>query len=173
MVERADHKIATFVIHPDEGLRLGPEETLAEELRSRGNDAVAGYTVLPGELVRDREKAREFLKRAEITIAIVFRVLGEEERVTYVPGTALYAGPVYPSFWGYWGYAWPVVYSPGYLSNDQVVALETLVYALETGDLLWAGKSETTNPKDIRKVVKELVKKAAKRMRKDGLLPKK
>ena len=55
-------KMATFVISSDDALRLGPEETLAAELRSRGMDAVAGYTVLPGELAKDTEKAKEFLK---------------------------------------------------------------------------------------------------------------
>ena len=39
-------KMATFVVSSDDTMRWGPEETLAAELRSRGMDAVAGYTVL-------------------------------------------------------------------------------------------------------------------------------
>ena len=52
-------KVATFVISADDTMRWGPEETLAAELRSRGMDAVAGYTVLPGELTKDPENAKE------------------------------------------------------------------------------------------------------------------
>jgi len=166
----AGEKVATFVIHPDETLRLGPEETLAEELRERGIDCIAGYTVLPGELAKDPEKAKDFIKKAGITGAVLIRVLGNEERTTYVPGTAWYAGPYYPSFWGYWNYGWSVAYTPGYIRSDKVLTIETLVYSVEENQLLWAAKSETTNPKDVRKFMKQLVSKAAKRMRKDGLI---
>ena len=55
-------KMTTFVVSADDTMRWGPEEPLAAELRSRGMDAVAGYTVLPGELAKDTEKAKEFLK---------------------------------------------------------------------------------------------------------------
>jgi len=51
-------KMATFVLSSDDTMRWGPEETLAAELRRRGMDAVAGYTVLPGELAKDKEKAK-------------------------------------------------------------------------------------------------------------------
>ena len=154
-------------------MRLGPEETLATELRSRGNDCVAGYTILPVELTRDREKAKEFLKRTGLNYAILIRVAGKDEEIHYMPGTAWYAGPYYPSFWGYWDYGWSSVYSPGYFYSQTVVTVETLVYSIEQNTLLWAGASQTTDPEDIRKTVKNLANAAGKRMRKDGLLPKK
>ncbi len=71
--------MATFVVSADDTMRWGPEETLAAELRSRGMDAVAGYTVLPGELAKDQDKAKEFLKNAGITGAVMMRVLGYEK----------------------------------------------------------------------------------------------
>lgn len=172
-LETAGKKIAVFVLSPDESMRLGPEETLATELRSRGNDCVAGYTILPVELTRDREKAKEFLKRTGLNYAILIRVAGKDEEIHYMPGTAWYAGPYYPSFWGYWDYGWSSVYSPGYFYSQTVVTVETLVYSIEQNTLLWAGASQTTDPEDIRKTVKNLANAAGKRMRKDGLLPKK
>lgn len=172
-LDTAGKKIAVFVLSPDESMRLGPEETLATELRSRGNDCVAGYTILPVELTRDREKAKEFLKRTGLNYAILIRVAGKDEEIHYMPGTAWYAGPYYPSFWGYWDYGWSSVYSPGYFYSQTVVTVETLVYSIEQNTLLWAGASQTTDPEDIRKTVKNLANAAGKRMRKDGLLPKK
>ncbi len=99
-LDRTGKKVATFVISADESMRLGPEETLAAELRSRGVDCVAGYTVLPGELARDKEKAQAFLKRVGVAYAILIRVAGKAEELHYMPGTAWYAGPYYSSFWG-------------------------------------------------------------------------
>ena len=71
--------MATFVVSSDDTMRWGPEETLAAELRRREMDAVAGYTVLPGELAKDTEKAKEFLKKAGITGAVMMRIVGYEK----------------------------------------------------------------------------------------------
>jgi hypothetical protein len=170
----AGRKVAVFVISPDESMRLGPEETLATELRNRGVDCVAGYTVLPAELAKDQEKAKAFLQKVGLTDAILIRVVGKNEELHYMPGTAWYAGPYYQSFWGYWDYGWSSVYSPGYVYSNTVVTIETVMYSVEKGSLMWAGASRTTNPdEDIRKAIKDLANAAGKKMRKDGLLKKK
>ncbi len=109
----AGKRIAAFVVIPDQSMREGREETLANELRQRGLDCMAGYTVLPGELVRDRERAKEFLKKANISGAVLIRLLGDEEKTSYSPGTVWYTQPYYPTFWGYWNYGWSAVYVPG------------------------------------------------------------
>ncbi len=165
-------KIAIFVVNPDLSMRTGPEETLAREIRKGGRDCVAGYTFLPVELNDDHKRAKEFLKQAGITRAILIRLLSDEERETYVPGTAWYTSAYYPTFSGYWVHGWSTFYSPGYMRSDRVVSMETVVYSIETDELLWAGLSETKNPKnDIRKLVHQFVKEAVKKMRKDGLIP--
>ena len=171
-LDPAGVRIAIFVVSQDESMRLGPEETLATELRNRGRDAKAGYTVLPAELNRDKEKAKMFLKKAGLTHAIMIRVVSKDEEVNYVPGTVWYTQSYYPSFWGYWGHGWSTVYSPGYVYSDTVVTLETLLYSIEPDQLMWASISRTTNPKDIRKMVKDLANATAKQMRKAGLLQK-
>jgi hypothetical protein len=171
-IAQAGKRVAAFLLNPDETMRQGPEETLATEMRRRGVDCLAGYTVLPGVLAKDLEKAKAFIKKSGITGAILMRVVGKEEQTSYTPGTAWYAAPYYPTFWGYWNYGWSAVYTPGYLTTDTVVSVETLVYSVEQDALLWAGRSETTNPKDIRKFVKDLVDAAGKQMRKAGLVRK-
>jgi len=172
LVDMDGKKIAAFIVSSDDSMRLGPEETLAAEMRRRGIDCVAGYTVLPGELAKDQEKAKEFLARAGITGAVMMRVLSREKETRSSPGTAWYSAGYYPSFWGYWNYGWTVVYSPGYTRSDTVVSIETLVYSIEKDQLIWAGMSETTNPKDVRKFAKQLVDAAGKEMRKAGLVRK-
>lgn len=167
-VGKSGQKVAAFVIAAEESMRLGPEESLASLMRERGVDCVAGYTVLPNELARDQAKAREFLARAGITGAIIMRVLGEEEqkqaKVTWV------SGPAYPSFWNYWGYSWHAVYVPGNVDTDKAYSVETLVFSIEKDELVWGGISETTNPKNIREFLEDLVKAAGKEMKNAGLL---
>ena len=169
VVDASAMKVATFVISADQTMRLGPEETLAAELRRRGIECVAGYTVLPGDLAKDREKAREFLKNAGVTGAVLMRVVGQEEE-TRPRGAAWYSTSYYPSFWGYWNYGWTTVYTFGGAETDRIVSIETLFYSIEKDKLVWAGLSESTNPKNIRKFVKELVDAAGKEMRRAGLV---
>ncbi len=165
-------KVASFVVIPDEVFREGREETLADELRRRGVDCFAGYTLLPGELVKDREKSKEFLKKARVSGVVLIRLVGDEERTSYSSSVAWYSQPYYSTFSGYWNYGWTTVYSPEYKWTDRVITLETLIYSLDTDELLWAGRSETTSPKDIKKFVKELVDAAGKELRKAGLVRK-
>jgi hypothetical protein len=172
VIDFSGRKFAAFIVTADEFLRLGREETLATDLRRRGLDCVAGYTVLPGELAKDEEKAKEFLKNAGINGAVLMRVLVEDQ-TRNVPPSVYYSSGYYPSFWGYWNYGWSAVYSPGYSRTDRIVSIETLVYAIDDDELIWAGQSQTRNPKDdVRKFVKDLVDEAGKEMRKSGLVKK-
>ena len=52
------------------------------------------------------------------------------------------------------------------------VAIETLIYSIEQDQLIWAGESETTDPKDVRKFAEQLVDAIGKEMREAGLVRK-
>jgi hypothetical protein len=171
-IGEARKKVVTFVMNPDPSMREGPEETLAAEMRSRGTNALAGCTILPGELAKDTEKAKAFLQKAGVTGAVLVRVVGKELQTTYVPGSTWYAAPYYPTFWGYWNYGWATVYDPGYTYTDEILTVEVLLYSVERDTLIWAGRSESTNPKEIRKYVKDLVTAAIKKLQKEGLIAK-
>ena len=160
-------KVATFLVNPDPSMRMGPEETLAAELRRRGHDAVAGHIVLPVPLTQDKEKAKEFLTKAGITGAIVMRLVAEGE--TRRPNV-YYSQGYYPSFWGYWNYGWSATYVVGSSDTDKVFFVETLVYSVELDRLLWAGESETVNPEGVREFIRDLVNAAGEEMRKAGLV---
>jgi hypothetical protein len=164
-------KIACFVVIPSEEFRNGREETVAAELRERGLNTIAGYTVLPGELVKDREKAKAFLNKAGVAGAVMLRLVGDQA-ATKQTTAGWYNQPNYNSFWGYWGYGWSSVYVVETTWTDRVITLETMIYSIEKDELLWAGRSETSSPKDIKKFVKDLMDAAGKELRKSGLVPK-
>ncbi len=50
-----------------------------------------------------------------------------------------------------------------------MVVIETLIFSVKTNALVWAGVSESTNPKNAQKLLADLVKAAAKELRKQGL----
>jgi hypothetical protein len=166
-------KVACFAIIPNEELRSAREETVAIEMRARGVDAIAGSVILPAELEKDRGRAKEFLKKAKIDAVIIVRLLGDQEAVKYsTMASVWYSQPYYGSFAGYWNYGWASASFYETTWTERVVTLETVIFSLEKDQLLWAGTSETTSPKDIKKLVSDLAKATGKELKKAGLVPK-
>jgi hypothetical protein len=164
-------KVAALIISKEEGVRYGAEEALARELTARGAVGIAAYTLIPKELIQDKDKAKEFLEKANVAGVVAMRVVGKDKEITQSSGT-YWGGPAYMTFWGsgYYGYGWGGVYSPGYLRTDTIVTVEILVYSLAQDQLIWAGQSQTTNPSKVGPFIKELVAKAAAEMKKQGLI---
>jgi hypothetical protein len=134
---------------------------------------VAAYGLIPKELTKDKEQAKALVDKAGAAGVIAMRVLGREKEVTSSPG-GYWGAPYYSSFWaggGYYGYAWGGgFYDPGYVRTDTIVAVETLVFSLEQDRLVWAGRSETTNPSKVGAFVQELTAKVAAELKKEGLI---
>ncbi len=170
----AGKKIVALVISDDQALRRQAEDTLARDLTARGVQGVPAYTLIPAAEAGDRDKAKARLQQAGAEGVVAMRVAGRNTELNYVPGgpysTSMWNHPYYSSFWGYYGWGWGVVSSPGYLKTDTVVSVETLIYSLPKDKLLWAALSETTNPSDVDSAIKALVNEAAKRLKYEGLI---
>jgi hypothetical protein len=166
----AGKKVAVLVIDQDDSLRVAGEEALVRELTARGIQGVASYRMMPKELAQDPAQAKIWYEKAGVAGVVAFRVVGDDRRKTIVPSTWMTG--YYTSFWGYYGYSYSAVFSPGYTRNERIISLETLIFDVPKNTLVWAGLSVTENPKDGQKVVTEVVKEAAKEMRKQGLVRK-
>jgi len=164
-------KVAALVISKEEGVRYGAEDALAQEITRQGAVGVAAYGLIPKELTRDKEKAKEFLAKAGVAGVVAMRAVGKDQQISSSPAS-YYGGPYYATFWGggYYGWGWGGVYDPGYVRTDTIVYVETLVYSLEQDKLVWAGRSQTTNPSKVGDFIKELTAKAAGEMKKQGLI---
>jgi hypothetical protein len=159
-------KVVALVITSNEATRRAGEDALARELSARGVQGIPGYQInADAKPVRDSEVLRKKLGDAGIAGAVIMRVVDRRVEVNYLPG-----GPVYSSMYGYWDYGWGLMASPGYLTTDTVVSVETLVYNLQQDKLLWGGMSQTIDPRNLDSFVKEVVKAGADEMRKAGLL---
>jgi len=161
-------KVAALVITKDDALRVSAEEWLAEELTARGVQGVATYRIIPREETESAEKAKVWFERAQIEGVVTMRLVSADTERTYSP--VVWSSGYYPSFYGYYGYGWTTVIDlSGGLRTETKVVVETLVYSVPKNALLWAGASETRNPKDARTFMKDLVATVVKEMQKQGL----
>lgn len=166
-VSLAGQKVAALIIDKDESLRVAGEEALARELTTRGMQGVPSYRMVPKEELRNTDQARGWYERAGVQAVVVLKVVDDKTRKDYRAAT--WSSGYYSSLWGYYGYGWGAVYDPGYTRIERVVSLETLIYSVPKNTLLWAGLSETDNPKEAAKVIEEVVKEAVKEMHDQGL----
>jgi hypothetical protein len=169
-------KVLVMVMTLHEDTRNGAEAELARDLRERGVTVVPAYTVIPPNLIQDKDKARPYIEKTGCTYALVLRVLGKGKELegTGPSFTAIpVAMPYYSSFYGgYYTFGWGATYNAGVVEIKDKFRVEALLYDLGTDKLIWAGNSVTTNPDTARKFIEGLVKATSKEMKKQGLLKK-
>ncbi len=163
----AGKKVAALVITKDDGLRQSAEEALVRQLDAIGVEGEASYRLAPREVMQDKDKARAWFAKVGVEGVVAMRLVSADKVTTYSPAT--WTTSYYGSLWGYYGYGWGAVYEPGYLREDTKVIVETLIFSVPKDKLLWAGVSETTNPKNTDVFMKDLVERAVKEMKKQGL----
>jgi hypothetical protein len=156
-------KVVGIALTQDTTLRRVAED---EFVRAAGTDlAIAGYGIVPDAEMRDRASVKARVEAAGADGAVVFRLANVETQERWVPPTT------YGNAWGYWGFAAPLVYEPGYLTTDRIVQVETTVYNVADARLVWAARSETLNPADAQQLIDEVVRAVVDEMRRAKLLP--
>jgi hypothetical protein len=157
-------KVAALLVSEDLSLRMSAEEALARELVARGIDGSAAYKQIPAPELKNPDAAKRWFERDGVAGVVVLRPVAQEKVKRY--DSAVWASPYYSTFWGYYPYSWTTAYVIGGGGTDTVITVESLVYDVPTGKLIWAGVSESTNPKSLQKLVADIVKEAAKKIEK-------
>jgi hypothetical protein len=99
---------------------------------------------------------------------VIMRLVDVAKEQTYVPNTPMPA--YYASPYGYYGYAAPMFYDPGYVQTDMTYMVETNVYSTKMGKLIWTATTSTMNPVNVTSAVDEIVTAIHKQMRDEGFM---
>jgi len=159
-------KVAAVAMMSDNGSRREAEDKLAKELTARGADGVALYRVTPNTNPTDEAQVRAALEQQNFKGAVVMHPVGKKTE------THVTADPDYDPFWGGyyadgWGSPWG---APVDTYTDTIVTVDTRVYSLTQNQLVWEGKSKTTNPENVDKLVAEVATATAEQLDELGLL---
>jgi hypothetical protein len=154
-------KVLTLVIGGDQSLVRAGEDDLCRQVAKV--PCKPAYLAMPDSMRSDIPAAKALVRKEGFDGALVFRVVSDREKVTYVP-------PSYgPTFWGYYGYA--QAYNPGSYRTDQLVRVETSIYSITEDKLLWVGTTETVNPKSLSTLVEEVSKAVRQELVREGAIP--
>ena len=172
-VSFAGKKVAALLMSDDLNLRMSGEEALVRELAAVGvPGGVASNRIVPREELRDPDKAKGWYERAGAEGVVAMRLVDSDKRQVWTP--SMWVTTNYSSLWGYYGYGWNAVYAAGGSTTvERTVVIENLIFSVPLNKLLWAGVTETTNPKDAASAIKDIVAACVKEMTKEGLIRRK
>lgn len=148
--------------------RRAAEDDLARALESgpRGQagklSATQSYLVLEEADLGDAERTRVVVNAKGYDGLVLLSLLPSEQRISVDP-------PMHTPMWGYYGRV-GMVYDPGTVRADTIVRVQTNIYSVSNGKLLWSGISRTTNPRDVHGVIDDIVRDVGHALREEGLL---
>lgn len=166
-------KLLVIGVAENDGTRRLFEDTFAKAIAAQGAAAQASWGRLPRSERLTEEEIREAIAGGAFDGVLVTRLLGITQDQEYVPPSTYTVPSSYYGYgyYGYYGTAYDVVHQPGYTKTNTIFRLETNLYAVSTGDLVWSGQSDTLNPENLTEVIDSMTTTVAKRLESEGLLP--
>ncbi|PYP78877.1 MAG: hypothetical protein DMD35_10345 [Gemmatimonadetes bacterium] len=157
------NRVVAVFATTDESMRRSVEDELVQKFPN----AVPSYRLVPRATEVNKENILPQVRDAGFDGAIVMRVTDVTERLNYTPGT--YWGSPY-GFGNYWGSAWASPYNPGYVSTTQIVTVETNIYSLKDDRLVFAARSETSDPSNVGKLIRSVMRHINDELKKNGMM---
>lgn len=133
------------------------EDELTHFLNLKGVKTHSGADILPYDrtiIPKDQEVIKKKLIEKGYDAVLTIGLKDVKEETHYVQGTGYY-NPMsygyYGSFYGYSSYMYGNVYQPGYYSSTEMIYLETNLWDVNSGELVWSGQSKSTSQGTVDK----------------------
>lgn len=163
----------------EDGRRLF-EDTFAKALSSDGGAAYASWGHLPQSTQLSKEEIKGAIEAGGYDGVLITQVLGVDQDKEYVEGST-YSHPrtqyyttgygYYGGYYGFYGTTYAKVHEPGYFKTSTTFRLETNLYSVATGELVWSGQSDTLDPESVTDVIDSMTAAVAKQLRVEKLIP--
>lgn len=124
---------------------------------------VPSYMAVSEETAKDRAKMEAMLEREGFDGAIVIRMVSAKQTIEWHPTS--YAG-----FMGYYTYAYPMAMSPGYLSQDTDVRVETRIFSLKDDKIVYGAFSNTAESTDWEVILVQVAEAVAADLKARGFI---
>ncbi len=166
VVEGSLNKILFIALLKDEATRRSAEDHLCTLVKS---DGISSYRYLANDVDAINAPGMNDKMIADgIDGVVIMRLVDQTKEQTYVPGSA------YPSYYGspygFYGYAAPMYYDPGYVRTDVTYTVETNMYSTKLGKLVWTGTTSTVNPTEFGTTLTEIMEAIHFKMVREGFL---
>ena len=170
---RGGQKVVVMAVAENEIAGRIWETEMARQLTAHGFEVVTGSSIMGTTGTRpDSAAVAAKISDSGAGLVMVTRMLAIDKESTYVPGTTYVApGAYWNGYYGLYTHAYSALESPGYLEQNTVVRLETSVFDVPTGKLVWGGLSESFNPSSTESLAESVTRKIVNRFESSGLIP--
>lgn len=142
------------------------EDAFVTALGAQGIDAVASYTLLESSLELTRDIVERAIDGQGLDGVLVTRLVGIEEEQTFrLP--AAYDDD--RGYFGYYDHAWRES-SGGYYARHSFFTLETNLYDVASGSLVWKMQSRSMDASQPRSLIDEIIRLKAQTLKRHGLI---
>ena len=164
--------LVAIAITKDPGRRQMMEDAMAAEIREQAPavEVMSSRSILSDAEIADEARLRDHLAQTRFDGAIVMRITDVERRDVFVPGRTTMVPVHYRTFWGYYRYWAPVAYEPGYIERTRDVQVESQVYKMPDGDLVYSAVSRTLNPSSAADLAESVAKVVTRELRDRGFI---
>ncbi|MGB5705069.1 MAG: hypothetical protein WBM48_19760 [Polyangiales bacterium] len=166
-------KLFVIGVGKDESARRRFEDTFAKAIALEGAAAQASWGQLPKSEQLTEAEIRGAVEGGNFDGVLITRLLGVNQNKEYVPPSTHTVPTSYygRGYYGYYGTSYAVVHDPGYYKTNTTFRVETNLYSVATGDLVWSGQSETLNPESLNDVIDSMTTAVAKKLKAEKLIP--
>jgi len=165
-------KVLIIGISKNETTKKFFEREFSKQLKKRGIEAIPAYDVLPATGELDKETVESKVKELGIETVLITRYLDQKTMTTHIPGQLYVVPDYYRGYMGFYNAGYRHIYEPGYQIDHEIISLETNVYDVKSGKLVWSALSETFVEGAPYHLVKEFIEIMLGRMEKDGIITK-
>ena len=142
------------------------EDSYVEGLAAIGTRAVPSYTLLESSLELTRDIVERAIKGQDLGGVLVTRLVGIREEQTYsLP--AHYDDD--RGYLGYYEHAWRET-SGGYYAQHKIFTLETTLYDVASGELVWSMQSQSMDASQPRELIQDQIRLAIDTLSGHGLI---
>jgi hypothetical protein len=159
------NKVMVLGISNSDANRRIFEDSFSQALQQAGVNAQVSYPLLPESGAIPQERIQQTLAKTGADGVLVTRLINVDQRVEVSPAM----GPMYGrGFYGWYGSAWAAV--PPSVDTYKVLTLESTLWDMKSGKVIWSGTSDTLEVSDIAKFSQQLAKVLITKMRADKVL---
>jgi len=155
------HNVVVVYISSDGTMRRTAEDSMVQKLAGEGVRATPAYAILSNEELKDHNLTKAKLLAGGYDGVLALRLVSADTQVAVMPAA---------TWGGFWGPAWGGAYDAAYLSTETVVRVETSVYQLSDGKLVWTGLSKTVDPRSMGSAIGDVTHVVAKTLEKQQVV---
>jgi hypothetical protein len=147
------------------------EDEFVREFRDRGVDAEQAYELGTVEEMPHPDAVKDVLGLAGYDAVLMAEPVDVTQRVDFVPGDPYWSEAyVYDPFYDYYYSAYWHYHDPGYYVVSEVVQIETRLYDLRTGELIWSALSSTVKDGDLDGYLKDYARAIVNRLEQNQVI---